>query len=428
MLTYPSFPFLVPPTNSVNVGKEGDFITTFLQHLEGFKSDNLIGDEKLKETFEEAAAELQQIVQTLQQWLGDPKLQISTDFAMTLNEQPGVQMGAVLARSEETDLLQQLQWKVEEIARLFKNHQSMFQKTREMDLPKEVFKLLNSIQEDLSILFEKLPALDRDQVLPLSLPHVEDRLKRIKELLTHITLQNPVSNEEPVTNVSIKEIGTREMNQLTKELPGLFLPRDSERVDVVLDSRAVKPMIKMEGILGDGIPATPNLIPFLMSQNHQSSAVPMAIIEQQVSTTELVDKLQPLLLKHASKQDGVTSLSIMLQPEDLGKMEVVLHSRKGQVFAQFIVENAMAKDVVEDQLSLLKQQMIQHGIQIERFEVTYPTSNQQAAMSFQQPKQQEFKQSQQRSRRNELYAEWEDTDPAVAPARSVGQSSIDYTV
>ena len=69
-------------------------------------------------------------------------------------------------------------------------------------------------------------------------------------------------------------------------------------------------------------------------------------------------------------KQGVTSLEMQLYPEHLGKVLVQVVTRDGSVTAQITAENEAAKNALESQLTLLKENLNNQGVKIENVEVT----------------------------------------------------------
>ena len=65
-----------------------------------------------------------------------------------------------------------------------------------------------------------------------------------------------------------------------------------------------------------------------------------------------------------------TSLEIQLEPESLGKVSLTVASKAGVVSAQLSVQNEVAKEAIESQMSTLKETLNNQGIKIEAIEVT----------------------------------------------------------
>lgn len=65
-----------------------------------------------------------------------------------------------------------------------------------------------------------------------------------------------------------------------------------------------------------------------------------------------------------------TSMEMHLNPENLGKVNLLVAQKDGVLTAQFTVQNEMAKEALESQLQTLKDSFTQQGIKVEVVEVT----------------------------------------------------------
>lgn len=69
-------------------------------------------------------------------------------------------------------------------------------------------------------------------------------------------------------------------------------------------------------------------------------------------------------------KQGVTSLEMQLYPEHLGKVLVQVVSHDGNITAQITAESEAAKNALESQLTLLKDNLNNQGVKVENVEVT----------------------------------------------------------
>ncbi len=65
-----------------------------------------------------------------------------------------------------------------------------------------------------------------------------------------------------------------------------------------------------------------------------------------------------------------TSMEIQLNPESLGKVNLTVSAKEGVMVANFAVQTEMAKEAIESQMHILKEQFDQKGIKVEAVEVT----------------------------------------------------------
>ncbi|CAM2895088.1 flagellar hook-length control protein FliK [Paenibacillus sediminis] len=70
------------------------------------------------------------------------------------------------------------------------------------------------------------------------------------------------------------------------------------------------------------------------------------------------------------KLNGISEATISLRPEHLGQVDVKITMHNGQLVAQFMTDNAAAKDMLEQQMSGLRATLHSQGIQVDKLEVT----------------------------------------------------------
>lgn len=64
-----------------------------------------------------------------------------------------------------------------------------------------------------------------------------------------------------------------------------------------------------------------------------------------------------------------TSMELQLNPEHLGKVQLTLTSKEGLMTAQFTTQTQMAKEAIESQMQVLKQNLENQGVRVEAIEV-----------------------------------------------------------
>ncbi|WP_336779629.1 flagellar hook-length control protein FliK [Paenibacillus illinoisensis] len=111
------------------------------------------------------------------------------------------------------------------------------------------------------------------------------------------------------------------------------------------------------------------------------------------------------------QQKGFSEATISLRPEHLGKLDVQITLQNGQLVARFMTEHAMAKDMLEQQMTQLRTSLQSQGIQVERIEVTQSSSLGSEMYHDDGRQQGNNSQDQRRSRERE-----EQTDDAITTA------------
>ena len=64
-----------------------------------------------------------------------------------------------------------------------------------------------------------------------------------------------------------------------------------------------------------------------------------------------------------------TSMELQLNPENLGKVELTVVSKNGLLTASFTAENQIAKEALESQMQVLKDNLNNQGVKVEAIEV-----------------------------------------------------------
>lgn len=80
--------------------------------------------------------------------------------------------------------------------------------------------------------------------------------------------------------------------------------------------------------------------------------------------TQIVEQVKVII------RPDQTSMSMQLQPENLGKVLFHVTAKQGAVTAQFVVENELAREAIEANMEVLKQTLQEQGTKVEAVEVT----------------------------------------------------------
>ena len=115
-----------------------------------------------------------------------------------------------------------------------------------------------------------------------------------------------------------------------------------------------------------------------MMQNNQSQALGLAEnianaieelnVEMDVEPQQLVRQIVEEI--RASVNENVSSLEMQLNPESLGKLNIQLVSKNGEITANIVAQSEAVKEVIESQIVMLKETLLEQGIKIEAVEVT----------------------------------------------------------
>lgn len=130
-----------------------------------------------------------------------------------------------------------------------------------------------------------------------------------------------------------------------------------------------------------------------------------------------------------------TSMEIQLNPEHLGKINLTVVEKNGEMTAKFIAENHAAKEAIESQIQTLKDNLNNQGLKVEAVEVTVSEFGlRQDTQTGQETENQDNKKSKNASRRkidlSTFDEEQEDaTEEEVLAAKIMRDNggSVDYT-
>ncbi|MBD0380354.1 flagellar hook-length control protein FliK [Paenibacillus sedimenti] len=136
-------------------------------------------------------------------------------------------------------------------------------------------------------------------------------------------------------------------------------------------------------------------------QKAQLASTPL---EKPVAQTMNASNFSEEMTEHVLKSmkitlaDGISEAKISLFPKNLGHIDVKITMHEGQLVAQFAADTLAGKQMLESQLSQLRQSLQTQGLQVEKLEVTQ-SANMQSSM-FQDQRQGQFSNQSQRQNKN----------------------------
>lgn len=160
------------------------------------------------------------------------------------------------------------------------------------------------------------------------------------------------------------------------------------------------------------------------NNNSQSFTQQIANVRQmQEITNQIIEQIKVFI-----KPDQ-TSMELQLNPENLGKINLSVIARDGVLTAQFTTQNEIAKEAIESQMQVLRDNLTNQGLKVDSIEVTvsnfaFEQSNQAATGEEQQNNSQ---------RRNMIRDEGEmiknltEEEALVVNMMEQNGNSIDYT-
>ncbi|MEB3101161.1 flagellar hook-length control protein FliK [Ferviditalea candida] len=146
-----------------------------------------------------------------------------------------------------------------------------------------------------------------------------------------------------------------------------------------LSSKVMRPLVdqKAEEAKGTGEPVSldgKTVLPSYVETmfNNRSAAGTAKPTLPVVQAQQFVEDMSRVMLKNMkiSQLDGISEARITLVPEHLGKLDVRITMHNGQMIAQFVADTLHAKDMLESQMPQLRAALQNHGLQVEKLEVT----------------------------------------------------------
>lgn len=90
-----------------------------------------------------------------------------------------------------------------------------------------------------------------------------------------------------------------------------------------------------------------------------------------VSTYDAVSIVNQIVdAARVTLNDQISTMELLLNPEHLGRVSLSVSLKEGAVTAQIVAENESAKNAIESQIVMLKEQLNNQGLKIEAVEVT----------------------------------------------------------
>jgi flagellar hook-length control protein FliK len=150
----------------------------------------------------------------------------------------------------------------------------------------------------------------------------------------------------------------------------------------------------------------------LKTGGSESAGKAESVQPQRIPLSNAAEHLNAWIMKQASGGGNLkTETVIRLMPEHLGQVEVKISMQNGQLAATITTESAMAKDVLESNLAMLRSSLQSQGVTVERLVVSHQQTSGFQSGLFQEERgrQPSGRESERESRtRKEEDAEWAD--------------------
>lgn len=227
--------------------------------------------------------------------------------------------------------------------------------------------------------FQALMNLNRDSLQQLPTQPISEMIQ-FNALFRQMPLQVKLKYAEIEQLEELKQVQTEFLARLQLFFQDIQLKQDVKQMSNSTNSMnnsvfngftpfiSIQPMHKTDLVdknvvqVNDASHPTANQLQHL-SQSEQT---------QTARASSFIRDFSHILAKaNISSNFNTTRLFIRLYPEHLGTLNVELMHKDGLVTARLIASTTMAKDLLNSQLSSLKQAFAQQHIQIEKIEVTF---------------------------------------------------------
>jgi len=225
------------------------------------------------------------------------------------------------------------------------------------NLPKDLNPKKEVKESDEIELGEEFSALTEDEETKI--------LKTFKEIVKDISDKNKDQKESSNTDLGTSKIDiAREIDLLKEDIRPVVNNQVNEELNINND-------LEIESPVNISIDTT-GMRNFILSNKISASTVGRATLvnEQIQNFAKIVDEMR------VAFRGNKTSFDIKLEPESLGKLSVRINSENGVFNASFFVDSQKAKQAIENELHILRQSLIEQGVNVQEINVQVGQSNQ----------------------------------------------------
>jgi len=110
-----------------------------------------------------------------------------------------------------------------------------------------------------------------------------------------------------------------------------------------------------------------------VAETAKAAEAPKPTAQPPVPVSRFAELMTGMAVKQfgLTQNNGVSEARITLLPEHLGQVDVKISVHNGQLTAQFVTDNAAAREMLENQLAVLRNSLQSQGLQVEKLEVTH---------------------------------------------------------
>ncbi|MDO5294971.1 MAG: flagellar hook-length control protein FliK [bacterium] len=194
-------------------------------------------------------------------------------------------------------------------------------------------------------------------------------LNDMQELLSELDLTMLSDMEQPFegeNDVNFEDALRNAKEEETSDISKETLASDDVKVTIESSKEIGHHSTKQES--GNGTSQQEGFVDFFASQVDLNSLNEAGQVSDLVTAKEIVTQLVEQI-KISINQTN-TSMELMLNPENLGKVQLLVSSKNGVLTAQMTVDNQITKEAIESSIHTLKETFAEQGLKVEEVEVT----------------------------------------------------------
>ena len=190
-------------------------------------------------------------------------------------------------------------------------------------------------------------------------------LKTVKEVVKDISDKNKVQKESSNTDLDTSKIDiAREIDLLKEEIRPVINNQANEELNINND-------VDIESPVNISIDTSVMRNFVLNNKITASTAGRATLVNEQIQNfAKIVDEMR------VAFRGNKTSFDIKLEPESLGKLSVRINSENGVFNASFFVDSQKAKQAIENDIHILRQSLLEQGVNVQEINVQVGQSNQ----------------------------------------------------
>ena len=230
------------------------------------------------------------------------------------------------------------------------------------------------------------------------------------EIVTEEVVQDEATSEtvEDVIASKITVNNTSESNQEN----GMANSNDSQKQ--MMNSESKSDEVAVHTTISDAVSQLSQSFEAVMGQD-------VAGVNQADVVRQVVDSIK------LNNTQMLQSIEVQLNPENLGKVNVLVSVREGVITAQIMTENEQVKRAIESQMTTLKETFEAQGVKVEAVEVTVQSHAFENNQAFDDNKEQENATSKARKKINLEGLNFEEEEEEATASVAVHEnSSVEY--